>query len=58
MVGKERAAVSAFQQVIDADDSSIKALEYMNKLQGLDDVVEEDAVKPVKGRLNQKRCGE
>ena len=54
MVGKERAAVSAFQQVIDADDSSIKALEYMNKLQGLDDVVEEDAVKPVKRKTKPK----
>jgi tetratricopeptide (TPR) repeat protein len=58
MVGKERAAVSAFQQVIDADDSSIKALEYMNKLQGLDDVVEEDAVKPVKRKTKPKRDGE
>jgi len=33
MVGKEDAAREAFQKVIDADDSSIKAMEYLKKLQ-------------------------
>jgi len=33
MVGKENAAREAFQKVIDADDSSIKAMEYLKKLQ-------------------------
>jgi len=32
MVGKEDAAREAFQKVIDADDSSIKAMEYLKKL--------------------------
>lgn len=36
MVGKEDAAKSVFQKVIDADDSSIKAMSYLKKLQNPD----------------------
>lgn len=36
-VDKEDMAEFAFKQVIDADDSSIKALEYLNKMKGLSD---------------------
>ncbi|MBP7174932.1 MAG: tetratricopeptide repeat protein [Thermoclostridium sp.] len=34
-IGKEDMAENAFKQVIDADDSSIRALEYLNKMKGL-----------------------
>jgi tetratricopeptide (TPR) repeat protein len=34
-IGKEDMAESAFKQVIQADDSSIKAMEYLNKMKGL-----------------------
>lgn len=34
-IGKDEMAEFAFKQVIDADDSSIKALEYLNKIRGL-----------------------
>jgi len=33
--GKEDAARSAFKQVIDADDSGLKAMQYLNKMDGL-----------------------
>lgn len=33
--GKEEAARNAFKQVIDADDSSLKAMQYINKMDGL-----------------------
>jgi len=35
--GKTDAARNAFKQVIDADDSGIKAMQYINKLDGIDD---------------------
>lgn len=34
--GKEDAARNAFKQVIDADDSSLKAMQYLNKMDGLE----------------------
>lgn len=34
-IGKDDMAEFAFRQVIDADDSSIKAMEYLNKMKGL-----------------------
>ncbi len=34
-IGKDDMAEFAFKQVIEADDSSIKALEYLNKMKGL-----------------------
>lgn len=37
MVGKEDAAKAAFQKVIDADNSSIKAMGYLKKLQDTDE---------------------
>lgn len=49
MVGKEDAAKAAFQKVIDADDSSIKAMEYLKKLQGSNEENEINVSAPVKG---------
>lgn len=54
MIGKDEAAVSAFQQVINADNSSIKAMEYIGMLRGTDDAVEEDTLKPVKRKTKTK----
>ena len=34
-IGKDDKAEFAFKQVIDADDSSIKAMDYLNKMKGL-----------------------
>jgi len=34
-IGKEDMAENAFRQVIDSDDSSIRAMEYLNKMKGL-----------------------
>jgi tetratricopeptide (TPR) repeat protein len=46
--GKEDAARSAFKQVIDADDSGLKAMQYLNKIDGL--VEQTDS-----GSVNNKR---
>ncbi|NLV63642.1 MAG: tetratricopeptide repeat protein [Clostridiaceae bacterium] len=46
--GKEDAARSAFKQVIDADDSGLKAMQYLNKMDGL--VEQTDS-----GSVNNKR---
>ena len=46
--GKEDAARSAFKQVIDADDSGLKATQYLNKMDGL--VEQTDS-----GSVNNKR---
>lgn len=47
-VGMEEAAERTFKQVIDADDSSIKALEYLNKLTGSGE--EKDKTDPASAR--------
>jgi len=38
--GKEDAARNAFKQIIDTDDSSLKAMQYLNKMDGLDNQIE------------------
>ncbi|HEY8500581.1 MAG TPA: tetratricopeptide repeat protein [Clostridia bacterium] len=42
--GKEDAARNAFKQVIDADDSSLKAMQYLNKIDGLVEQVDSGSV--------------
>ena len=50
--GKEDAARNAFKQIIDADDSSLKAMQYLNKIDGLDCQTESNHVS--KKRKNSK----
>lgn len=47
-IGKDDMAEFAFRQVIDADDSSIKALEYLNKMKGLAGETDRTEITPVK----------
>lgn len=51
-IGKDDMAEFAFKQVIEADDSSIKALEYLNKMKGLPP--ETERAEPAAGKKKNK----
>jgi len=51
MVGKEEEAKASFQRVIEADDSSIRALEYLKKMQSQDG---EEEIKETPARKSRK----
>lgn len=51
MVGKEEEAKASFQRVIEADDSSIRALEYLMKMQSQDG---EEEIKETPARKSRK----
>ena len=55
MVGKEDKAKAAFQQVINAGDTSIKALDYLKKLKSPEEEIEVKALKKKSKKQKRKK---